>query len=188
MSHEEDIWTRWGRYTNEAAIKAASNHDEIVLSFPRRTMFAVHPIPARYLQPLNQEERRMLHQHLEYILRDEAQDDFERAASETLTNLNTLGNTGRRPSVHFNNEVECDDGSHYRATAPHDRPGDGFFNDPAPPNSSSEQRPRGGEARQHSIYSGTDPYDGDRPQEYRIHPPPQPAPGYGSPAGAAQDY
>jgi hypothetical protein len=188
MSHEGDVWTRWGRYTNEAAIEAASNHDEIILSASRRTMFAVHPIPDRYLDSLDQEERRMLRQHLDYLLRNGAQDDFERATSETLTNLNTLGNTGRPRSVHFNSQVECDDGSCYRAIAPEDQPGDDFFNDPAPPNFSSERRPRGGAPLKHSVYPVTDHYNVDRSRKHRDQPSRQPASGYGTPAGAAQNY
>ncbi|KAL5423966.1 hypothetical protein PMIN04_003525 [Paraphaeosphaeria minitans] len=142
MSHGENIWTRWGRYTNDAAIQAAPNHDKIVLNFSGRTMFAVHPVPARYLKPLIQEERRMLRQHLDYLLRHGAKNDFEQAVSKTLTNLNTLDNTGRPRVVRFNNKVEFDDASRCRASSPDDRPGEGFFNDPIPPASSGAGLPR----------------------------------------------
>ncbi|KAJ4353880.1 uncharacterized protein N0V89_005610 [Didymosphaeria variabile] len=142
MSHNEDLWTCWGRYTNEAAIKAASNFDEIVLNFSGRTMFAVHPVPTRYLNSLNPEEHRMLRQHLDYKLREGVHDDFDRAVGETLTNLNTLANVGRQRNVQFDNEVECDDGSRYRSPLPGDRPGQGLFNDFVPPMSSDEWRPR----------------------------------------------
>ncbi|KAF2446106.1 hypothetical protein P171DRAFT_442547 [Karstenula rhodostoma CBS 690.94] len=196
MTREEDIWTRWGRYTNEAAIKAAPNHDEIILDLSGRIMFAVHPVPARYLEDLNLEERRMLRQHLDYLLHDGAQDDFERAASETLTNLNTLGNTGRPRIVQFNSEVEFDDGTRYRTPLPDDRPGDGFFNDPAPSASLDAGHPRGSASPapwQPPLYQDEMHISADRLRDDRTQPSrPQfnrpPAFDHAPPVGATEDY
>ncbi|KAL1608275.1 hypothetical protein SLS60_003214 [Paraconiothyrium brasiliense] len=196
MTHNEDLWTFWGRYTNEAAIKAASNFDEIVLNFSGRTMFAVHPVPDRYLNCLNPEERRMLRQHLDYILREGVHDDFDRAAGETLTNLNTLANVGRQRNVHFNNEVKCDDGTRYRSPFPGEGPREGLFNHFDTPMPAKERRPRQHaqfRSQQHASNVDVDSHGHMPPHDYRDtspryeSSPPTPA-DYSVGTGPAADY
>lgn len=133
MANNEDIWTYWGPYTNDAAVKSAVNTDEIVLDTTGRRMFCVHPISVMYLAHLNMDERRMIRQHLDYLLQDGVETDFEHAVSESVTNLNTVGNRRRSSIVRFNNEVEFNDGSRSPAQFQGDRSDEGFRDDRGPP-------------------------------------------------------
>lgn len=141
MSQLEDIWTYWGRYTCDAAIEAAVNYDEIVLDSSGRRMFAAHPVLVRYLELLNPAESRGLRQHLEYLLQDGMKDDYGRAASETLTNLNTLTNLGTPCSVRFSDDIEFDDGSKQHSPMHQDWPAEAGFYDLVTPTASQNPLP-----------------------------------------------